>query len=307
MDADPGVPGEPNLQSCLHRAAPGASSGPGFDAIVLAGGAGRRLAGAVKPEVRVGGVALVDRALGAVAGAGRVVLVAPPELARAGVLRTLEDPPLGGPVAGIRAGLTALAAPAPPTPPAPTPAAPTPPVPAPPAPATPAVPAAAERFTEPVVERHAAPGAASRATTASLNARGAGEVVVVLACDVPRAGTVVAALVAAASAPGADGARLVDGDGRAQHLVAAYRRTALEAALVRLGDARGASVRALVADLALADVPDPGGAADDADTWDDVRRLDAELTQGREGRDLRSRGTIGPDDPHDLPTDRRTP
>jgi molybdopterin-guanine dinucleotide biosynthesis protein A len=258
-----------------------------FDAIVLAGGAGRRLGGAVKPEVRIGGVALVDRALAAVRGARRVVLVAPPDLGRPGVLRTLEDPPLGGPVAGVSAGLAALVGPA--------------------------------GVTGEADEPLAADTSASRATSTA-SEPGPCEVVVVLACDVPRAGSVVGALVAAAAAPGVDGARLVDRDGRAQHLVAAYRRTALDAALARLGEVRGASVRALVADLVLVDVPDPGGAADDADTWEDVRRLDAELACTEEtDRPSARRGTIGPDRPdtstgdhpnehaNHLPTDRRTP
>jgi hypothetical protein len=79
-----------------------------------------------------------------------------------------------------------------------------------------------------------------------------------------------------------DGARLV-ADGRPQHLVAVYRRASLDAAIDRLGDPSGVSMRTLVAGLDLVDVPDPGDLAADADTWPDVHRLDAEL-----------RGTIGP-------------
>ena len=83
----------------------------GFDAVVLAGGEGRRLGGASKPEVVVAGRTLLDRALDATAGARRVVVVGPPHLAAhlpAGVTTTLEHPPGGGPVAGIDAGLMAL-------------------------------------------------------------------------------------------------------------------------------------------------------------------------------------------------------
>lgn len=80
-----------------------------YDAVVLAGGEGRRLGGVSKGEVPVAGRALIDRALDAVAGAARRVVVGPDTLARPGVTTTLEVPPLGGPVAGIEAGLASLA------------------------------------------------------------------------------------------------------------------------------------------------------------------------------------------------------
>lgn len=80
-----------------------------YDAVVLAGGRGRRLGGVSKPEVRVAGRPLLDRVLDATGAAARVVLVGPPGLARPGVTTVLEDPPDGGPVAGIDAGVRALA------------------------------------------------------------------------------------------------------------------------------------------------------------------------------------------------------
>lgn len=90
-----------------------------LDAVVLAGGTARRLGGVSKPDVLVAGRRLLDHVLEGLAAlrgsaalpAGRTVVVAPPEVALPpGVLRALEDPPLGGPVAGIAAGLQALAA-----------------------------------------------------------------------------------------------------------------------------------------------------------------------------------------------------
>ncbi|MFH5820991.1 molybdenum cofactor guanylyltransferase [Georgenia sp. AZ-5] len=88
---------------------PGRGATPAFDAVVLAGGTARRLGGASKPDVVLGGRRLLEHALDAAAGARRTVVVAPPEVAvPPGVLRTLEDPPHGGPVAGIAAGLAAL-------------------------------------------------------------------------------------------------------------------------------------------------------------------------------------------------------
>lgn len=78
-----------------------------FDAIVLAGGRGSRLGAPSKPEYVLGGRRLVDVALSAVGAARRIVLVGPGP-APEGVLLTREDPPFGGPVAGVAAGFAAL-------------------------------------------------------------------------------------------------------------------------------------------------------------------------------------------------------
>ncbi|GAA1731870.1 molybdenum cofactor guanylyltransferase [Brachybacterium phenoliresistens] len=77
--------------------------------IVLAGGGAVRLGGVSKPDVRVHGRRLLDIVLEAGARCAPRVVVAPEAVAVPdGVLRTLEDPPHGGPVAGIAAGLAAL-------------------------------------------------------------------------------------------------------------------------------------------------------------------------------------------------------
>lgn len=78
-----------------------------YDAIVVAGGRGSRLGGVRKPELTVGGRRLVDIALAAVASARRVVVVGDIEVPD-GVLRTREDPPWGGPVAAVEAGMAEL-------------------------------------------------------------------------------------------------------------------------------------------------------------------------------------------------------
>jgi len=78
-----------------------------FDAIVLAGGRGSRLGAPSKPEFLLGGRRLVDIALDAVTQARRIVLVGPGP-APEGVLLTREDPPFGGPVTAVAAGLAAL-------------------------------------------------------------------------------------------------------------------------------------------------------------------------------------------------------
>ncbi|MET8982520.1 NTP transferase domain-containing protein [Streptomyces sp. NPDC004539] len=76
-----------------------------YDAVVLAGGGARRLGGADKPGVRVGGRSLLDRVLAACADADRTVVVAAPRPTARPVCWTREDPPGGGPVAALDAGL----------------------------------------------------------------------------------------------------------------------------------------------------------------------------------------------------------
>lgn len=76
-----------------------------FDAIVLCGGEARRLGGADKGSVIVGGKDLLERALEAVASAERAIAVGPSRAMGSAVMWTREDPPGGGPVAGIAAGM----------------------------------------------------------------------------------------------------------------------------------------------------------------------------------------------------------
>ncbi|WP_028799337.1 DUF6457 domain-containing protein [Streptomyces sp. 142MFCol3.1] len=89
----PGLPGTP------YRVA-------AYDAVVLAGGGARRLGGADKPGVRVGGRALLDRVLAACADAATTVVVAEPRTTARPVVWAREDPPCGGPLAALDAGLS---------------------------------------------------------------------------------------------------------------------------------------------------------------------------------------------------------
>ncbi|MEU5223350.1 NTP transferase domain-containing protein [Streptomyces toyocaensis] len=72
---------------------------------MLAGGAARRLGGADKPGVRVGGRALLDRVLAACADARTTVVVAGPRPTFRPVIWAREEPPGGGPLAALDAGL----------------------------------------------------------------------------------------------------------------------------------------------------------------------------------------------------------
>ncbi|MFC9651476.1 MULTISPECIES: NTP transferase domain-containing protein [unclassified Streptomyces] len=76
-----------------------------YDAIVLAGGAAKRLGGADKPGVRVGGRSLLDRVLAACEGAARTVVVGSRRPTVRPVRWAREDPPGGGPVAALDAGV----------------------------------------------------------------------------------------------------------------------------------------------------------------------------------------------------------
>jgi molybdopterin-guanine dinucleotide biosynthesis protein A len=97
----PAAPG--SAEAPEPATAPGAT-GP-YDAVVLAGGAARRLGGADKPGVQVGGRALLDRVLAACAGAATTVVVAGPRPTARPVRWAREEPPGAGPVAALDAGL----------------------------------------------------------------------------------------------------------------------------------------------------------------------------------------------------------
>ncbi|MDJ0376901.1 NTP transferase domain-containing protein [Cryobacterium sp. PH31-L1] len=212
------------------------------DLIVLAGGRGTRLGGAFKPAVEVAGRTLLSRVLDARPLARHTVVVGPP-IARAAatqaptaptpnsaIIWALEDPPFGGPVAGIAAALAAL-----------------------------------------------------DADTA--NPEKPADWLLVLACDLPRGADAARLLVAAVSGLESigdqrDGVHLNDYNGHAQWLAGIYRATALRAAVDRLGDhVTGASMRALLADLNLNGLLDEFGAGIDVDTWQDVERSSARLTE----------------------------
>ncbi|MEU5908009.1 NTP transferase domain-containing protein [Micromonospora sp. NPDC047527] len=79
-----------------------------YAAVVLAGGAARRMGGVDKTALAVGGRSMRDRVLAAVTDAAPRVLVGPADVVPVGVRVTREDPPGGGPVAATAAGLALL-------------------------------------------------------------------------------------------------------------------------------------------------------------------------------------------------------
>ena len=79
-----------------------------FAAVLLAGGGGRRMGGIDKPGILVAGRPMLARVLDAVTDAEVRVVVGPPAELPEGVLLAREDPPGGGPVAAVAAGLSKL-------------------------------------------------------------------------------------------------------------------------------------------------------------------------------------------------------
>jgi molybdopterin-guanine dinucleotide biosynthesis protein A len=78
---------------------------PEVDAVVLAGGRARRLAGVDKPSLVVGGTSMLQRVLDAIAHVNRTVVVGPRRPVSRSVVWTREEPPGDGPVPALRAGL----------------------------------------------------------------------------------------------------------------------------------------------------------------------------------------------------------
>ncbi|SDK87557.1 Molybdopterin-guanine dinucleotide biosynthesis protein A [Cryobacterium psychrotolerans] len=207
------------------------------DLIVLAGGSGSRLGGVDKAAVTIAGRTLLSRALDARALTARTVVVGPESsrpaagAAAAKVLWALEDPPLGGPAAGVAAGLAAL-----------------------------------ER--DAAAGADAAAPTADWVLLLACDLPWAADAARILldaaedAADAPADAGAPDAL---------DGIHLVDADGRDQWLAGLYRASALRAAVRRAGaDVRGARMRDLLAGFRLRGIRDDSNAGKDVDTWQAV-------------------------------------
>ncbi|WP_457206506.1 molybdenum cofactor guanylyltransferase [Nocardioides sp. P5_C9_2] len=182
-----------------------------FAGVVLAGGTAARMDGIDKAGLELRGRTLLELAVDAFRDADEVVVVGPRSPISRPVTFTREDPPSGGPVAGLLTGVDALLR----------------------APA----------------------------------------LVGVLAVDMPHVTSdTLRRLRVAAS--GRDGAFLVDPDGRRQ-LAGVLATDRLAAVRPDREHQHGMSLRALLVDLDLVDVPADGAEARDVDTWADWRDLQA--------------------------------
>ncbi|MEN3610263.1 NTP transferase domain-containing protein [Plantactinospora sp. ZYX-F-223] len=203
------------------------------------------MGGADKPALPVGGRPMVDRVLAAAADADLRVVVGPAGELPAGVRATREQPPGGGPVAALAAGLALLPGTTPPD----------------------------TSDTAPPDTSDTAPPDTSDTGTVAL-----------LAADLPLLTTdaVRQLRTALSRAPGVDGVVYVDNAGRAQFLCGVWRVAPLRAALTRLAAGRdgiltGTSMRALIAELTVTALAWRGTGPPpwfDCDTEDDVRRAE---------------------------------
>ncbi len=82
-----------------------------FDAIILAGGEGRRLGGVDKATLLIGGSTFLERSLMAVAAATRIICVGPVRSTSVLAIWTREEPVGSGPAAALGAGLALVEAP----------------------------------------------------------------------------------------------------------------------------------------------------------------------------------------------------
>ena len=221
-----------------------------FDAVILAGGKSSRLGGVPKAQLRYDGATLLQRAVAAARGAGRVVVVGPdPGTLPYGTLTAREDPPYSGPAAAIAAGLLAL-----------------------------------EGQVGEVQDGEVQDGEGQDGEVQD------GEVqdgvvpppehapwVLVLACDMPLAAAAVPVLLQElAGHEETEGAMSISADGRKQPLLGIYRVSALQReaqAAAEQGGLANAAVFRLLARLDLLAVPVPTGSTDDVDTWDDAAAL----------------------------------
>ena len=229
-----------------------------FDAIVLAGGRSSRLSGTPKAELVYRRQTLVARTVDAASRARRVVVVgdvavgdvvvgdvvvgdvvthAATEPLFGRVLLTQEDPPFGGPAAGIAAGAMMLAA-------------------------------NGSTADGPAANGPAADGLVASEFTMVLACD---------MPDVDAAVPILldALLAALSLEPGTDGVIAIDAELHPQPLAALYRTAKLGEALSRhrrSGTLDGLSARTLISALQLVPVPVPIGSTDDVDTWADAAK-----------------------------------
>ncbi|MEO3745984.1 NTP transferase domain-containing protein [Plantactinospora sp. B5E13] len=251
----------------------GATGASRLAAVVLTGGAGRRMGGVDKPALPVGGRSMRERVLAAVADAEPRIVVGTTDGLPPRVHGIRERPAGGGPVAATAAGLALLVSRS----------------------------TSGNRGPAVVEWAAAAEDTVDGGSTLGENTVGEGSLgegavdggtvvgsmpatVALLAADLPllTASAVHDLRTALEGAPTADGVVYVDDTGRPQWLCGVWRTASLRRALGRLatrhdGVLTGTSVRALMAELTVAELAWRGSGPPpwfDCDTDEDLRRAE---------------------------------
>jgi molybdopterin-guanine dinucleotide biosynthesis protein A len=94
--------------ACHHPDESVEDGGMTWAAVVLTGGTAARLGGTDKAALEMAGQTLLERALEAVAGAAETVVAGPPTTTARPARFVREQPPGGGPLAGVAAAVAAL-------------------------------------------------------------------------------------------------------------------------------------------------------------------------------------------------------
>lgn len=207
-----------------------------LDAIVFAGGRGHRLGGRDKATLKLAGARLIDRVVNAAraSGVNRIVVVGPTHVIPADCIGAREDPPFGGPLAALVAGLRAF-----------------------------------DERTEPGVLEFENPGNVGEVLLLSCDLVQPAAVVELLAAAVRdhKAGN------GPPAEEPPDAHVLSDPDGRFQWLAGRYRLPALRDGVEALGgDVAGRPLRAALSGLRIRQVPAPARAVADIDTPEDLAR-----------------------------------
>ncbi|WP_095757117.1 DUF6457 domain-containing protein [Streptomyces xinghaiensis] len=242
-----------------------------YDAVVLAGGAAKRLGGADKPGLRVGGRPLLDRVLDACPDAAGTVVVGSRRPTVRPVRWTFEQPPGGGPLAALDAGVRHVTAPV-----------------------VLALSADLPFLTADTVRAllTALDAPYTEAGADAGTGTGAGAGIAAAAETGPDREAAAPQPYARARRPESpylpagparpDGVLLTDADGRDQPLVAVYRTEPLRRELALIAAEHGGlahlPLRLLTADLSLRRLPAPDpAAAFDCDTWDHLAAARARI------------------------------
>ena len=222
-------------------------------AIVLAGGRASRVGGVDKTAFTIGERTLLDRALDATNGCLAVTVVGAERPTARPMTWVREDPPFGGPAAAIVAGLAASS-----------------------------LGAGSDAGSKGSGSDGPRPDGprpdGARDPDDSRGTSGDTPWMLVLAADLPGVEAAVERLLydAALLPHDTEGLCLADDSGRPQWLTGLYRTASLQRAATSLAEtnpasgAHGASVRALLDDLAIAVVRAPESETRDVDTWEDL-------------------------------------